>query len=139
MKVSFHGQSVIYFESKNNKVIVDPCISGNPMSELNVEEVEADYIILTHSHGDPIGDTVNIAKRTGALVMAFPEAIDYISNKHGLENLHPMNIGGNIEFNFRKVKFVQAFHSNSCTEENGEIIYLGMLAGIVLETEGGTI
>lgn len=139
MKVSFHGQSVIYFESKNHKVIVDPFISGNPMNDLNVDEVEADYIILTHSHGDHIGDTVNIAKRTGALVIALPEAIDYLSNKHGLENLHPMNIGGNIEFNFGKVKFVQAFHSNSFTEENGEIIYLGMPAGIVLETEGGTI
>ena len=110
MKVSFHGQSVIYFESKGHKVIVDPFITGNPLSDLTADEVEVDYIILTHGHGDHLGDTASIAKRTGATVIALPEAIDYLSNKHGLENLHPMNIGGNVEFNFGKVKYVQAFH-----------------------------
>ncbi|GGI40353.1 metal-dependent hydrolase [Mammaliicoccus stepanovicii] len=139
MKVSFHGQSVIYFESKGHKVIVDPFITGNPLSDLKAEDLEVDYIILTHGHGDHLGDTVALAKNSNATVIALPEIIDYLSNKHGLENLRPMNIGGNIEFGFGKVKFVQAFHSNSITEDNGEIVYLGMPTGIILETEGGTI
>lgn len=139
MKVSFHGQSVIYFESKGQKVIVDPFITGNPLSDLDADKVEADFIILTHGHGDHLGDTVNIAKRTDATVIALPEVLDYLSNKHGLENVHPMNIGGNIEFEFGKVKYVQAFHSSSFTEDNGDIIYLGMPTGVVLETEAGTI
>lgn len=139
MKVSFHGQSVIYFESKGHKVIVDPFISGNPLSDLDASQLETDYIILTHGHGDHLGDTVKIAQRTGATVIALPEIVSYLSNKHGLENVHPMNIGGNVAFEFGKVKFVQAFHSNSFTEEDGTIVYLGMPTGIVLETEAGTI
>lgn len=130
MEVTFHGQSCISFEANNKKVIVDPFITGNPLSDLTVEEVEADYIVLTHGHGDHLGDTITLAKRTGALVIALPELIDYLATK-GVENGHPMNIGGNRAFDFGQVKFVQAFHSNSYTEEDGSIIYLGMPCGLI--------
>ncbi|WJP97177.1 metal-dependent hydrolase [Macrococcus bovicus] len=130
MEVTFHGQSCISFEANNKKVIVDPFITGNPLSDLTVEEVEADYIVLTHGHGDHLGDTITLAKRTGALVIALPELLDYLATK-GVENGHPMNIGGNRAFDFGQVKFVQAFHSNSYTEEDGSIIYLGMPCGLI--------
>lgn len=130
MEVTFHGQSCISFEANNKKVIVDPFITGNPLSDLTVEEVEADYIVLTHGHGDHLGDTITLAKRTGALVIALPELLDYLATK-GVENGHPMNIGGNRSFDFGQVKFVQAFHSNSYTEEDGSIIYLGMPCGLI--------
>ncbi|ULG75280.1 metal-dependent hydrolase [Macrococcus brunensis] len=130
MEVTFHGQSCISFEANDKKVIVDPFITGNPLSDLNVEEVEADFIVLTHGHGDHLGDTIALAKRTGALVIALPELIDYLATK-GVENGHPMNIGGNRTFDFGQVKFVQAFHSNSYTEEDGSIVYLGMPCGLI--------
>ncbi|TDL98578.1 metal-dependent hydrolase [Macrococcus brunensis] len=130
MEVTFHGQSCISFEANDKKVIVDPFITGNPLSDLNVEEVEADFIVLTHGHGDHLGDTIALAKRTGALVIALPELIDYLATK-GVENGHPMNIGGNRAFDFGQVKFVQAFHSNSYTEEDGSIVYLGMPCGLI--------
>ncbi|TDM15792.1 metal-dependent hydrolase [Macrococcus bovicus] len=130
MEVTFHGQSCISFEANNKKVIVDPFITGNPLSDLTVEEVEADYIVLTHGHGDHLGDTITLVKRTGALVIALPELLDYLATK-GVENGHPMNIGGNRAFDFGQVKFVQAFHSNSYTEEDGSIIYLGMPCGLI--------
>ncbi|PWG67279.1 metal-dependent hydrolase, partial [Enterobacter mori] len=61
MKLSFHGQSTIYFESNGKKVIVDPFINGNDQSDLDVNKLEVDYIILTHGHSDHFGDTVELA------------------------------------------------------------------------------
>ncbi|GGB03167.1 metal-dependent hydrolase [Macrococcus hajekii] len=138
MDVRFHGQSCISFEANGKKVIVDPFITGNPLSDLSVEQVEADFIVLTHGHGDHLGDTVAIAKRTGATVIALPETLDYLSTK-GVETGHPMNIGGNRQFDFGQVKFVQAFHSNSFTEESGRIIYLGMPCGLIFTIDGKVI
>jgi L-ascorbate metabolism protein UlaG (beta-lactamase superfamily) len=138
MEVIFHGQSCITFEANGKHVIVDPFITGNPLSDLSVDHVEADFIVLTHGHGDHLGDTVSIAKRTGATVIALPETIDYLSGK-GVDNGHPMNIGGNRAFEFGSVKFVQAFHSNSFTEEDGHIIYLGMPCGLVFTIDDKVI
>src|SRR5699024_12761523 len=73
MNLSFHGQSTIYFESNGKKVIVDPFITGNSQSDLNVDTLEVDYIILTHGHGDHFGDTVEIANRNHATVIGSAE------------------------------------------------------------------
>ncbi|HFV7612339.1 TPA: metal-dependent hydrolase [Staphylococcus aureus] len=119
MKLSFHGQSTIYLEGNNKKVIVDPFISNNPKCDLNIETVQVDYIVLTHGHFDHFGDVVELAKKTGATVIGSAEMADYLSSYHGVENVHGMNIGGKANFDFGSVKFVQAFHSSSFTHENG--------------------
>lgn len=139
MKLSFHGQSTIYLEGNNKKVIVDPFISNNPKCDLNIETVQVDYIVLTHGHFDHFGDVVKLAKKTGATVIGSAEMADYLSSYHGVENVHGMNIGGKANFDFGSVKFVQAFHSSSFTHENGIPVYLGMPMGIVFEVEGKTI
>lgn len=139
MKLSFHGQSTVYFESNNKRVIIDPFISGNELSDLDVNDVEVDYIILTHGHADHFGDTVEIAKRTGATVIGSAELADYLTTAKGIDNVHPMNIGGKWEFDFGTVKFVQAFHSSSLTNDDGVPVYLGMPMGLVLELEGTTV
>lgn len=136
MKLSFHGQSTIYLEGNNKKVIVDPFISNNPKCDLNIETVQVDYIVLTHGHFDHFGDVVELAKKTGATVIGSAEMADYLSSYHGVENVHGMNIGGKANFDFGSVKFVQAFHSSSFTHENGIPVYLGMPMGIVFEVEG---
>ncbi|MFE8810384.1 MBL fold metallo-hydrolase, partial [Staphylococcus aureus] len=71
MKLSFHGQSTIYLEGNNKKVIVDPFISNNPKCDLNIETVQVDYIVLTHGHFDHFGDVVELAKNTGATVIGY--------------------------------------------------------------------
>ena len=139
MKLSFHGQSAIYLEANNKKVIVDPFISGNELSDLDADNLEVDYIILTHGHGDHFGNTVELAKKNNATVIGSAEVGDYLSTNKGHDNVRPMNIGGKVDFDFGSVKFVQAFHSSSLTDDNGVPVYLGMPMGVILEVEGKTI
>ena len=94
MKLSFHGQSTIYFEGNGKKVIVDPFISGNDKCDLDEQTLEVDYIILTHGHADHFGDVVELANRNHATVIGSAELQGYLSTYHGVENVHGMNIGG---------------------------------------------
>ncbi|CAD7359498.1 MULTISPECIES: metal-dependent hydrolase [Staphylococcus] len=139
MKLSFHGQSTVYFEANGKSGIIDPFITGNDLSDLNVEDLKVDYIILTHGHEDHFGDTVELANRNHATVIGSAEVANYLSTAKGIENVHPMNIGGKWEFDFGVVKFVQAFHSSSLTNDEGIPIYLGMPMGVILELDGKTI
>ncbi|QLK85932.1 metal-dependent hydrolase [Staphylococcus sp. 17KM0847] len=139
MKLSYHGQSVVYFESNGKKGIIDPFITGNALSDLDVETLELDYIILTHCHEDHFGDTIELAQRTQATVVGTAELANYLSTAKGIDNVHPMNIGGQWTFDFGKLKFVQAFHSSSLMNDEGIPIYLGMPMGVILELEGTTV
>ncbi|KYD10781.1 metal-dependent hydrolase [Heyndrickxia sporothermodurans] len=137
MKVSYHGHSIVKVETNGKTILFDPFINGNSQTDLKVEEEKPDYIILTHGHNDHVGDTVQIAKQSGAVVIANNEIADYLSWQ-GL-NTHPMHIGGSFEFEFGKVKLTPAFHGSALVTENQEIIYLGMPTGVLLMVEGKTI
>lgn len=137
MKISYHGHAVIKVETNGNTLLFDPFINGNSLTDLKVDDENPDYILLTHGHNDHIGDTLEIAKRSGALVIASPEIESYFSWK-GLKT-HGMNIGGSFEFDFGKVKFTQAYHSTGYETEYQQIIYLGMPMGILVTIEGKTI
>ncbi|UOQ46157.1 metal-dependent hydrolase [Halobacillus salinarum] len=137
MKVTYHGHSVVKVEAKGKTILFDPFISENGNTDLNADEVTADVILLTHGHNDHVGDTFEIAKRSDAQIIAPFELATYLGNK-GL-NAHPMYIGGGGDFDFGHVKFTQAFHGSSYTEEDGTIIYTGMPTGILLTIDGKTI
>ncbi|KZN97133.1 MAG: metal-dependent hydrolase [Bacillaceae bacterium] len=137
MKVSFHGHSIVQIETNGKNIIIDPFINGNGQTDLKVEDVKADVILLTHGHNDHVGDTVEIAKRNDSLVVAIAELATYLSWK-GIKT-HGMSIGGAYEFEFGKVKLTQAFHGSSYTEDNQNIVYTGMPAGILLTAEDKTI
>ena len=138
MKVSYHGHSVVKVVTDDNKTILfDPFITGNELTDLKAEEENPDVIIITHGHSDHIGDTVSIAKRSGALVIANNEVATYLSWE-GL-NTHPMHIGGSYEFDFGKVKLTPAFHGSAMITDDKEIIYLGMPTGVLLTVDGKTI
>lgn len=137
MKVSYHGHSVVRIQTDEHTILIDPFLSGNSACDLDPHTVEADVILLTHGHNDHVGDTVTIAKRTGALVVALNELAVYLGAK-GLQT-HPMNIGGAYSFDFGRVKFTQAFHGSSYEEEDGTFVYTGMPGGILLTIEGKTI
>ena len=138
MKLSYHGHSVVKVITNGKTILIDPFITGNGATDLYAEDVQADVILLTHGHNDHVGDTVDIAKKNNALVVAPFELATYLGWK-GL-NTHPMHIGGSYTFDFGTVKLTQAFHGSSYTEEeNQNIVYTGMPAGILLTAEGQTI
>ncbi|MCC4721543.1 metal-dependent hydrolase [Salinicoccus sp. RF5] len=131
MKLSYHGHSIIQLENNDTKVIVDPFINGNELTDLEAGDVKADYILLTHGHNDHVGDTVEIAKNNDATVVAPVELAGYLEGQ-GLETIG-MNIGGRKSFEFGSIKFVHAFHSSSFTDDDGKVHYTGMPTGIIIE------
>lgn len=137
MKVSYHGHSIVKIETGETTILIDPFITGNELTDLIVAEQKADVILLTHGHNDHVGDTVEIAKVSDALIIAPNELAVYL----GLQGLrtHGMNIGGAKQFDFGTVKFTKAFHSSSYQTEEDEFIYTGMPAGILFTAEGKTI
>ena len=137
MKTSYHGHSVVKIETEGKTILIDPFINGNSLCDLKVEDQKPDAILLTHGHNDHVGDTVEIAKQSGALVVASYELAVYLGWQ-GIDT-HPMNIGGSHQFDFGNVKYTQAFHGSSYITENNEIIYMGMPGGILFMAEGKTV
>ena len=112
MKLTYYGHSCFMVETKGKKLLFDPFISPNELAaDISVDQVEADFILVTHGHEDHVADAVKIAKRTGAQVISNFEIINWFADQ-GIENGYPMNHGGAAEFEFGKVKYVNAVHSS---------------------------
>ncbi|WP_221566386.1 metal-dependent hydrolase [Alkalihalobacillus sp. TS-13] len=137
MKVTYYGHSVVAIETNGKSIWIDPFITGNEQCHITADKVKADVILLTHGHNDHVGDTVDIAKRNNALVVAPFELANYLGTKD--VETHPMHIGGAYQFDFGKVKLTQAFHGSSYAEEDGTVIYTGMPAGILFTAEDKTV
>lgn len=138
MKATFHGHAVVGLEKEDGtKFLIDPFISGNPMTDLDSETLEVDVIFVTHAHDDHLGDTISIAKRTGALVISTVEIVSYLSSQ-GLENLHGMQPGGAHDFDFARVKMTPAIHGSSLNID-GQSVTLGLATGILITADGQTV
>ena len=138
MKVTFHGQRCVQVETESTSIIFDPFLKGNPVAKLDPKDVKVDVILLTHGHGDHVGDAEQIAKDNDALIIA-PNELAVYMGWQGCK-VHPMHIGGSYQFPFGRVKLTPAFHgSGYVVEDKKEIIYMGMPAGILLTVEGKTI
>jgi len=113
MQLSFHGHACFTVEAAGKKILFDPFITGNELAKgiVDANAIEADFILLSHGHGDHIADAAAIAKRTGAKVIAPYEIILWLQNQ-GVENVHPMNFGS-ATFEFGKLHFVPAWHSST--------------------------
>ena len=112
MKFTFYGHSCFMVETGGKKLLFDPFITGNELAKnVEIDKIEADFILVSHGHGDHVGDLVAIAKRTGAKVIAAYEVITW-AQANGVENVHPMNFGS-AKFDFGKLHFVPAWHSSA--------------------------
>ncbi|WP_113660783.1 metal-dependent hydrolase [Pedobacter nanyangensis] len=131
MKYTYYGQSCFLLETSSAKLLFDPFISGNPLAKhIKVAEIAADYILVSHGHGDHVADLVDIAKRTNAKVICMPEIAGWLQ-KQGVSNIHDMNIG-KFKFDFGTVRMVSATHSSSLPDGS----YGGNPAGYVLDVDG---
>ncbi len=131
MKLRYFSHSAFQITTDNSKIIlIDPFLDDNPTSPVKSSEVNADYIILTHAHGDHFGDAVKIAKRTNALFICVDELANYFISK-GL-NAHNMHIGGSRNFDFGKVKFTIAHHGSATPDST----YAGNPAGVLIFADG---
>ena len=130
MKITFYGHASLGIQIADINILVDPYISANPnASHIDINTIKADYILVTHAHQDHILDVEAIAKRTNAVIVSNFEIVNYFGQL-GLEG-HPMNHGGNWEFDFGKVKYVNAIHTSSFPDGT----YGGQPGGFVIESE----
>ncbi|GAA3015163.1 metal-dependent hydrolase [Tetragenococcus solitarius] len=138
MKITYHGHSVLSVVLEDGtRLLFDPYISQNPLADISVEEVSTDYILVTHGHDDHMSDMIPIAKKNDATIIGIAEICKYAAEK-GIKNIHPMNIGGGFDFPFGRVRLTYAQHSSGY-EEDGQMIYMGEPAGILLQADGKTI
>ena len=134
LKLTWHSHACILVETTNTRILVDPFLTGNPLASVKAEEVGADYILVSHGHGDHLGDTVSIAKRTGATVVCNFEIATWLQNQ-GLENVHPQHIGGGYDYPWGRVKLTIAHHGSALPDGS----YGGNPCGFLLYLEGKKI
>jgi L-ascorbate metabolism protein UlaG (beta-lactamase superfamily) len=134
MKYTYYGQSCFLLETSSKKLLFDPFISHNPLAKnIDIKAIEADYILVSHGHGDHVADLVALAKQTQATVIAMPEVTDW-ATKQGVEKVHGMNFG-KFTFDWGTVRMVPATHSSGLPDGS----YGGNPAGFVLEADGKQI
>lgn len=130
MKLTYYGHSCFLAEIGDTKVLFDPFIRPNELAKhIDVDKIEADFILLSHGHGDHVADAEEIGKRTGAELVGMFEVLSWFEAK-GLKANYKMNLGGKIQLPFGTVKLVPAAHSSSMPDGS----YGGLAAGFVVET-----
>src|SRR3954470_4783519 len=126
MDIRFLGHAAFSLSEGDTTVLIDPFLTGNPKAAASADEVDATTILLSHGHADHIGDTVAIAKRTGAPVVAIVELAGEIGEE-GVETFDP-NLGGTVEFDWGSVRVTPAWHTS--TTPKGTV---NTPAGLVIE------
>ncbi|MDP2176073.1 MAG: metal-dependent hydrolase [Bacteroidota bacterium] len=130
MKVKYFGHSCFAVNISGKHLLFDPFISPNELcKDININEIEADYIFVSHAHFDHLADLLQIAINTDAKIVAIWEICEWV-NKQGYTNTHAMNIGGGWNFEFGNIQMVRAVHSSSFPDGS----YGGQAAGFVVKS-----
>lgn len=134
MEITYFGHSCFLIQVNDHKVLFDPFITPNSLAQnIDINNIKTDFILLTHGHEDHVADMETIYKNTRATLVSGYEVINWFQAK-GIENAHPMNHGGSWQFDFGRVKMVNAVHSSSMPDGS----YGGNPAGYVIETSEKT-
>lgn len=132
--VTFLGHGTFLVETNGTRVLIDPFLTGNPAASTTADDVTADVIILSHGHGDHVGDAIDVANRTGALVIANHEIVEWLTGQ-GLTNTHAQHIGGQHAFEWGTLKLTIAHHGSMLPDgANG-----GNPCGLLLKLADGNI
>ena len=134
VSITWHGHSTFTIDVDGTKLLIDPFLDDNPTAQIAASDAAADYVLLTHGHGDHVADALPIAARTGAQVIANFEIVQWITAK-GHENAHPQHIGGGYNHAFGHLKLTPALHGSMLPDgSNG-----GNPAGFLLTVAGKRI
>lgn len=133
-KVTWFGHASFALEINGHQILIDPFLTDCPTASVTAENVEADYIIVSHGHGDHVGDTVSIAKRTGATVISNFEIINWLVQQGVAEDkVHPQHIGGGFTYPFGYLKLTIAHHGSALPDGS----YGGNPAGLLFTLPEG--
>jgi L-ascorbate metabolism protein UlaG (beta-lactamase superfamily) len=127
VKLTWYSHACFLIETSGTNLLIDPFLTGNPLAPLRANRVKADYILISHGHGDHVGDAVAIAKRTGATVISNFEIQNWMVEQ-GVENVHPQHIGGGFDYPWGRVKLTIAHHGSRLPDGT----YGGNPAGFLL-------
>ncbi|MBL8056421.1 MAG: metal-dependent hydrolase [Anaerolineales bacterium] len=130
IKLTWYGHAAMLVEVGGAKLLVDPFFTGNPAAAISAEAAQADYILISHGHGDHVGDAVAIAKRTGATVIANFEICNWF-NMQGVAKTHPQHLGGGFTYPFGYLKLTLALHGSALPDGS----YGGNPCGFLLTAE----
>ena len=133
MKLTYYGHACFAVEAAGKTLLFDPFIKPNPLAkEIDISKVAADFVLVSHGHGDHVADVKEIAERTGATVITSFEPSEWLT-KQGVKNVQGMNHGGAAKMPFGRVKLTNAIHSSSMPDGS----YGGNPAGFIVETNDG--
>lgn len=133
LKLTYLSHSTFILDDGTHRLIIDPFITGNPTCPVKADDISADFIVLTHAHGDHLGDGLDLAKKHDALVIAVNELAN-LAAEHDAR-AHNMHIGGAHVFPFGRLKFTIAHHGSSSPDGR----YMGEPAGVVITMGGRTV
>lgn len=137
MKITYLSHSCVHIDTGEHKILIDPYLTGNPLAITSPDDVECDFIFLTHGHDDHVGDTAAIARRTGATLVANYELATHFSQE-GL-TCHGMYHGGKWQFPFGTAKMVIAHHGSGMSGLDGKLVYMGNPGGWVFTIDDKSI
>ena len=133
MKVTYYGHSCFAVETAGRTLLFDPFITANELARnIDINQVPADFVLISHGHFDHLADAVAIAKRTGALIVSNYEITVWLGHQ-GVGRTHPLNHGGGAQFDFGRAKFTPAVHSSGLPDGT----YGGNPGGFLVETPDG--
>ncbi|HCJ4447833.1 TPA: metal-dependent hydrolase [Listeria innocua] len=130
MKIHYLGHSCILIESQDTKILIDPFLSGNPLQTIDYNDLEVDFVALTHGHHDHVGDAVAIAKNNHCPIVASPELSRALGEEY--DNFIPMGVGGTVQLKNLSMKATIAFHGSGFVNKKGEEVYSGFPTGYVI-------
>jgi L-ascorbate metabolism protein UlaG (beta-lactamase superfamily) len=134
VKITWYSHACFLLDTGDSKLLTDPFLTGNPLAPVSAGDLDVDYVLVSHGHGDHVGDTIAIAQRTGATVVSNFEIQNWLTGQ-GVENAHPQHIGGGFDYPWGRVKLTIAHHGSALPDGS----YGGNPCGFLFYIQGRKI